>query len=41
MDNEGPHFARCHGWKRKMAERSAKLKAERERDENRRQLRLF
>lgn len=37
----GNHFATCRGWKKKMAAKSAKLKAERERDENRRQLRLF
>ena len=41
MDNEGPHFARCHGWKRKMAQKSALLKAKREREESQRQMRLF
>jgi hypothetical protein len=37
----GNHFATCHAWKRKMAKKSALLKAKREREESLRQLRLF
>lgn len=37
----GNHFATCRGWRRRMAEKSARLKAEKEREEAQRQMRLF